>query len=146
DCFSMTPEALRKLLQQVRRGTLSPEDAVERLRHLPFEDLGFAKVDHHRALRAGAPEVVFGPGKTAQQLAAIFARLAQHGTNVLATRVTEEQFAAVRERLPRLSITRWRAQSPCGSSARKSVKARSSSYRQEPAISQWRRRRCSPRM
>ncbi len=97
----MTPEALRKLLQQVRRGTLSAEDAVERLRHLPFEDLGFAKVDHHRALRAGAPEVVFGPGKTPQQLAAIFARLAQHGTNVLATRVTEEQFAAVRERLPK---------------------------------------------
>lgn len=70
---------------------------MERLRHLPFEDLGFAKVDHHRTLRAGMPEVVFGQGKTPAQVAGIFQRLARHGTNVLATRATKEQFQATRK-------------------------------------------------
>src|ERR1700747_2411811 len=93
----MNPEAIRKLLQQVRAGKLSPDDAVEQLRHLPFEDLGFAKVDHHRALRVGMPEVVFGERKTPAQVAAIFHRLSKHGKNVLATRVTKEQFAAVKK-------------------------------------------------
>lgn len=55
----LTSESIRKLFDQVRGGTLSADEAVERLRHLPFEDLGFAKVDHHRALRAGMPEVIF---------------------------------------------------------------------------------------
>ena len=93
----MNSESIRKLLEEVRAGKLSPDEGVERLRHLPFEDLGFAKVDHHRALRAGMPEVVFGPGKTPAQVAAIFRRLAKHGNNVLATRATEEQFSAVRK-------------------------------------------------
>ncbi len=84
----MDAAALKKLFEQVKRGKLSPDAAVERLRHLPFEDLGFANVDHHRALRTGMPEIIFGPGKTPQQLAAIFARLAEHGRNVLATRVS----------------------------------------------------------
>jgi NCAIR mutase (PurE)-related protein len=91
----MKPDAIRKLFQQVRAGKLSPDEAVDRLRHLPFEDLGFAKVDHHRVLRAGMPEVIFGPGKSPRQVAEVFARLARHGTNVLATRASEEQFAAV---------------------------------------------------
>ncbi|HKC70787.1 MAG TPA: hypothetical protein VKB60_04145, partial [Terriglobales bacterium] len=65
------------------------------LRHLPFEDLDFAKVDHHRALRVGMPEVILGQGKTPAQVAEIFARLARHSKNVLATRATKEQFAAV---------------------------------------------------
>ncbi len=93
----MNPESIRKLFEQVRAGKLSPDEGVERLRHLPFEDLGFAKVDHHRALRAGMPEVVFGPGKTPAQVATIFTRLAKHGKNVLATRATEEQFKAIRK-------------------------------------------------
>ena len=59
----MNAESIRKLFDQVRRGALTPDEAVERLRHLPFEDLGFAKVDHHRALRAGMPEVIFGERK-----------------------------------------------------------------------------------
>jgi len=88
-------EALRKLFQQVRKGKLSADEAVDRLRHFPFEDLGFAKVDHHRALRQGMPEVIFGQGKTPRQMAEIFSRLAQHGGNVLATRANEEQYAAV---------------------------------------------------
>ena len=96
----MNPEAIRKLLQQVRAGKLSPDDAVERLRHLPFEDLGFAKVDHHRALRVGMPEVVFSERKTPAQVAAIFERLAEHGNNVLATRATKEQFSAVKKVSP----------------------------------------------
>ena len=78
-------ESIRKLFQQVRQGELSPDDAVDRLRHLPFEDLGFAKVDHHRALRNGMPEIILGEGKTPAQVAGIFSRLAKHGGNVLAT-------------------------------------------------------------
>jgi pyridinium-3,5-biscarboxylic acid mononucleotide synthase len=93
----LNAESIRKLFDQVRAGALSPDDAVEQLRHLPFEDLGFAKVDHHRALRVGMPEVVFGERKTPAQVAAIFERLAKHGKNVLATRATKEQFAAVKK-------------------------------------------------
>src|SRR5258707_9756770 len=91
----MAPQALRRLFEQVRKKRLSPDEAVERLRHLPFEDLGFAKVDHHRALRQGMPEVIFSQGKTPDQVAGIFSRLASHGGNVLATRATNEQFEAV---------------------------------------------------
>jgi len=91
----MNSQALRKLFDQVREKQLSPDEAVDRLRHLPFEDLGFAKIDHHRALRQGMPEVIFSQGKTPKQVAAIFSSLAQHGSNVLATRATEEQYAAV---------------------------------------------------
>ena len=68
------------------------------LRHLPFEDLDFAKVDHHRALRVGMPEVILGQGKTPAQVGEIFARLARHSKNVLATRATKEQFAAVKKK------------------------------------------------
>jgi pyridinium-3,5-biscarboxylic acid mononucleotide synthase len=92
-------ESIRKLFEQVRRGKLSPDEAVQRLRHLPFEDLGFAKVDHHRALRAGMPEVIFGERKTPAQMAEIFARLARQGGNVLATRASAQQFAAVKKKI-----------------------------------------------
>jgi NCAIR mutase (PurE)-related protein len=97
----MNAASLRKLFEQVRGGKLSPDEAVDRLRHMPFEDLGFAQVDHHRALRAGMPEVVFGPGKTPSQLAEIFLRLAKHGGNVLSTRVDKQQFAAVKKKVPK---------------------------------------------
>jgi NCAIR mutase (PurE)-related protein len=93
----LNAESIRKLFEQVRARRLSPDDAVAQLRHLPFEDLGFAKVDHHRALRVGMPEVVFGERKTPAQVAAIFKRLAKHGNNVLATRATKEQFVAVKK-------------------------------------------------
>jgi NCAIR mutase (PurE)-related protein len=92
-------ESIRKLFEQVRRGELTPDAAVDRLRHLPFEDLGFAKVDHHRRLRAGMPEVIFGEGKTPSQVAQIFARLAKHGGNVLATHADKKQFAAVKKKI-----------------------------------------------
>ncbi|HNQ24099.1 MAG TPA: nickel pincer cofactor biosynthesis protein LarB [Phycisphaerae bacterium] len=91
----MTEAGLRKLLEDVRRGGCSVEAALARLRALPFEDLGFAKVDHHRALRCGFPEVILCPGKTIEQIVTIFERCAQHGGNVLATRATPEVFEAV---------------------------------------------------
>jgi NCAIR mutase (PurE)-related protein len=97
----MKSEAIRVLFEQVRKRQLSPDEAMQQLKHLPFEDLGFANVDHHRSLRVGMPEVIFGPGKTPANLAAIFARLAKHGNNVLATRATLEQFKAVRSKLRR---------------------------------------------
>jgi pyridinium-3,5-biscarboxylic acid mononucleotide synthase len=93
----MDATSLRKLLQQIKDGTLSPDEAVTRLRHMPFEDLGFAKVDHHRRLRAGMPEVIFSAGKTASQVAKIFKSMAAQGGNVLATRATPEHFRAVKK-------------------------------------------------
>jgi NCAIR mutase (PurE)-related protein len=95
----LNAESIRKLFEQVRIGKLSPDDAVARLRHMPFEDLGFAKVDHHRALRAGMPEVILGEGKTPSQVAAIFARLAKHNSSILATRADAKQFAAVKKKV-----------------------------------------------
>jgi len=79
---------------------MAVEDALSQLANLPYEELGFAKIDHHRALRTGFPEVVFGPGKTAEQIAAITERLASASDRVLVTKVAPECFDAVRERLP----------------------------------------------
>jgi len=92
----MKEQDLRALLDAVSRGELAVDKAVDRLRHLPFETMGFATVDHHRSLRTGCAEVIFCPGKTAEQTAAIFAKLAETGANVLATRSSAEQFEAVR--------------------------------------------------
>ena len=86
---------IESLLNDVREGRLAVGDAVDRLKDLPFEDIGFAKLDHHRALRTGMPEVIFAAGKTTAQVAEIFARMAQAGGNVLATRATREMFNAV---------------------------------------------------
>jgi hypothetical protein len=86
---------LRNLFVQIQNKEVTPDEAVERQRHLPFEDLGFAKVDHHRSIRQGTPEVIFSQGKTPHQVAEIFDRLAAHGGNVLATRATQEQYSAV---------------------------------------------------
>jgi len=97
----MNSSSLRRLFIQVRGKKLSPDEAVSRLRHLPFEDLGFAKVDHHRVLRQGMPEVIFSQGKSPKQVAGIFARLAEHGGNVLATRASEEQYGAVAANTPK---------------------------------------------
>ena len=92
----MNPARLLDLLQKVSAGTLSVEDALEQLKHLPFEDLGFAKLDHHRGLRLGLPEVIYGEGKSAAQVVAIAERLRQHG-NVLITRLDAEKAARLRE-------------------------------------------------
>lgn len=95
----MDAHLLRALFADVRAKKISPDEAVARLRHLPFEDLGFAKVDHHRGLRMGAPEVVLAAGKTPSQVAAIFAKLAKHAQNVLATRASPEHFRAVKKKV-----------------------------------------------
>ncbi len=91
----MDPEKLKALLASVASGDVSPEDAVVRLRSLPFEDLGFAKVDHHRHLRKGYPETVFCQGKTPEQVVAIVTEMRTHGSNVLATRCSAEVVQAV---------------------------------------------------
>jgi NCAIR mutase (PurE)-related protein len=96
----LTPERLRALLAQVAGGALSPEEAERRLAWQPVEDLGIARIDHHRSLRQGFPEVVFGEGKTPGQLAAIAARIAQRGDGFLATRVSPEGAEALRAALP----------------------------------------------
>jgi hypothetical protein len=91
----MDREAIRRLLDDVRAGTLDVDAAMGRLRGLPYEDVGFAKIDHHRALRGGAAEAVFCPGKTPEQVVAIVGRLAAHHPNVLATRADTDVAAAV---------------------------------------------------
>ena len=94
----MNERDAKKMLEAVRSGKLSLEAAVERLRQLPFEDLGFAKIDHHRALRQGHPEVVYARGKTAKQVAEIVRGMLRAGAshNILVTRANRKIFAAVK--------------------------------------------------
>jgi NCAIR mutase (PurE)-related protein len=96
----MDSSRLKALLERVRSGEVDPESAFGELRDLPFVELGYATVDHHRALRQGVPEVVLGDGKTAEQILGISQELARAGSNVLVTRVTAEKAAWVRERMP----------------------------------------------
>ncbi len=91
---------IEALLKEVSDGRTGVEAALERLKDLPFEDLGFAKVDHHRALRTGMPEVIYSAGKTTAQVVAIFERMANAGGNVLATRASREAFEAVTAIVP----------------------------------------------
>ncbi|MBW8042111.1 MAG: nickel pincer cofactor biosynthesis protein LarB [Planctomycetes bacterium] len=91
----MQAEQLKKLFEQVKGGKIGIDEAVEKLRHLPFEDLGFACVDHHRQIRRGFPEVIYCPNKTTEQIIKIFRSLAAKGNNVLATRAEEDIFEAL---------------------------------------------------
>ncbi len=93
----MNPVELQTLLESVRDGQTAPVEAARRLEHMPFEDLGFAKVDHHRALRHGMPEVILGRGKTPAEVKAISEKLLEHSRNLLVTRADEEMADAVRE-------------------------------------------------
>jgi len=90
----------REILRKVATGEISPDEALLRFITAPYQDLGFAKVDHHRALRLGEAEVVFCPGKTPEEVGAIMASLAAQGGNVLATRASEEVYRAVKAVLP----------------------------------------------
>jgi NCAIR mutase (PurE)-related protein len=92
--------ALKRLLEQVQHGNRSVDEAVEQLRQLPFEDLGDATIDHHRTLRQGFPEVIFGAGKTVDQIERIIAALLKKGSNVLATRLDEEKALLVSKKFP----------------------------------------------
>jgi len=96
----MDQDQLRGLLEQVRAGAVDIDAALDRLRHLPFEDLGFAKVDHHRALRHGIPEVIFGKGKTPDQVSAITQSLVNRAPNVLITRATLETAERIQREHP----------------------------------------------
>ena len=98
----MTPEHLAGLLAEVAGGTLSPEDALDRLRHFPAEELPYARLDHHRMLRQGHPEVVYCAGKTVEQVEGICTRLAATGDGFLGTRATTEQAEALRRQFPAL--------------------------------------------
>ncbi|GIV20574.1 MAG: 1-(5-phosphoribosyl)-5-amino-4-imidazole-carboxylate carboxylase [Armatimonadota bacterium] len=98
----MDVSALEGILQAVRAGTLSVEEALQRMRVLPYENLEFARIDTHRALRSGFPEVVFCQGKTPEQVLAILERLSNRHRKVLATRATPELAAIVKERFPRV--------------------------------------------
>ena len=96
----MDQEQLRTLFEQVRDGAMDIDAAMVRMRHMPFEDLGFAKIDHHRALRHGIPEVIFAKGKTPDQVVAIAGKLLDNARNVLITRADRECAAAVTAALP----------------------------------------------
>lgn len=102
----MNPLRLREILDSVERGEMTADEATAKLRVLGFEDLGFAKVDHHRSLRRGFPEVVFGPGKSPEHIAEIAHRLADTGVPVLVTKTTEQAYDAVVSRTP---DARWYA-------------------------------------
>jgi NCAIR mutase (PurE)-related protein len=96
----MDSDRIRKLLEQVRGGELGVEDAFSQLKDLPYEDMGFARLDTHRAMRTGFPEVIFCPGKTIDQIVKIFERMAKHDGRVMAARATVEAADAIKEKFP----------------------------------------------
>ena len=97
----MAQEKLLELLRRVQEGTVSPEQAVLELKVSPFEHLGYAKVDHHRAIRQGIPEVIFGSGKTAEQILGIASAMRRRGNeNILITRLSDEKARILAEQLP----------------------------------------------
>jgi NCAIR mutase (PurE)-related protein len=100
----MDPEQLRILLTAVAAGTKTIDDALTDLRDLPFEDLGFARLDHHRTLRTGVPEVIFGQGKTPAQVAAIVERFVARSGRAFATRISPEAVALVQQQFPEAKV------------------------------------------
>jgi NCAIR mutase (PurE)-related protein len=96
----MTGKELEELLKQVSAGTISTEDALERLRSFPYTDLGFAKIDHHREIRTGYPEIVYCAGKTIEQITEIFRVMVRKENNIIATRASREMYDAVNEHHP----------------------------------------------
>lgn len=100
----MNETKLRELLEKIRAGDLSVNLGIEALKKLPFEDLGWACLDHHRHIREGFPEVVYGPGKTCEQLVGIVSKLISVGGPVLVTRVSEEQSESVVQAIPEIEF------------------------------------------
>lgn len=96
----MEPDRIRQLLEQVKQGELCIDEAIHKLRLLPFEDLGFAKIDHHRSLRTGFPEVIYCQGKALEHITAIVERMNLHGTTILATRASQEVADAIQSVVP----------------------------------------------
>jgi len=117
----MDQEQLRSLLSQVREGAVGVDEALEKLRHMPFERLGYATIDHHRAIRVGMPEVIFGKGKTVEQTVGIATKLLERAANVLVTRTTGEAYEALRAGFPEAeyfplsgALRVWRDRTPRG--------------------------------
>jgi hypothetical protein len=106
----MDPRELKTILRSFKDGALSEDEMLERLRHLPYEDVGDALVDHHRGLRQGFPEVIFGAGKSAGQVERIMASLAAKGNNILVTRLDETKALTVKEAFPAAA---WHAEARC---------------------------------
>ena len=92
----MDPHKLAKILADVKSGKLDPDEALKKLKHLPYEDLGYAKIDHHRKLRTGIPEVIYAPGKTTRQIIELAQRMKKSGVEVLITRTDEKVFKSVK--------------------------------------------------
>jgi len=99
----MDTRELRSLFQNLKNGDIDIDDVLERLKHLPFEDIGCATVDHHRGLRLGFPEVILGEGKSAGQIEKIMAAMLDQGTNILVTRLDEAKAARIRHGFPAAS-------------------------------------------
>jgi len=97
---------LEDILIQVRDGKLNPEEALARLKDYPYQDLGFAKIDHHRELRRGFPEIVFGLGKTEEQIKSIARNIIEKGSNLLVTRVDPDIYSRIKEEFPELEYNR----------------------------------------
>ena len=96
----MTSDQLKDLFEQVRDGRISPDDALDRIGHMPFEDLGFAKVDHHRTLRHGMPEVILGRGKSSAEVRGIAEKLLERSPNLLVTRADDHMASTIKEIAP----------------------------------------------
>ena len=96
----MHPDRIRQIIKQVKAGEMSVDQAMEELKNLPFEDMGFAVVDHHRQLRSGFPEVIYCQGKTADQVTAIGRRILEKGGDLLATRADEEMYRSLKVEFP----------------------------------------------
>ncbi|MBM3754314.1 MAG: nickel pincer cofactor biosynthesis protein LarB [Acidobacteria bacterium] len=117
----MDAARIKELLEQVRAGAVDVDGAMDRLKHMPFEDLGFAKVDHHRALRQGMPEVIFGLGKSPDHVKEIALRLRERSENLLITRTPKDAAAAVLEAISEIeyfplsgAMRLWRDRTLCG--------------------------------
>lgn len=96
----MDRDQLKTLLEDVQSGAVAIDQAMERIKHLPFENVGYAMIDHHRAIRTGLPEVIFGKGKTPEQIVGIATRLLENASNVLATRATPEAYELLKRQFP----------------------------------------------
>lgn len=99
----MNPKDLKRLLERVKKGELSIERAIKNLKTFPFEDIGFATLDHHRSLRKGFPEVIWGEGKTASQIAIIIKKMLNKNHPILATRVDVRKAASIKKSIPKIT-------------------------------------------
>src|SRR3989338_2959826 len=102
----MYEQKIREVMHGVKNNKIKVDEAVKKLKFLPFEDIGFAKIDHHRALRRGFPEVVFCQNKTTEQAVMIIRKLALNNSNVLATRATEEMFNEAKKHVKNVQYNR----------------------------------------